>query len=145
MELLGTRKWLTSNSSISALTVDGVNECFTLERPWADGANASADNGDEPTAILEGRFEVVMLESPHWKAKYPLMPHLKDVPGRTHIMIHPANYPAQLLGCIAPGRTKGVDTVGLSVDAFTKLLAKMQAAWDAGDKVWYTVKNAPEL
>lgn len=45
-----------------------------------------------------------------------------DVPNRTDIEIHPANYPSQLLGCIAVGESIDGDALGNSKSAFGHLM-----------------------
>lgn len=71
----------------------GTYECYSLERPT---------DGDHP-CIPEGIYKVV------WKAKADHPIHgpcyeVTGVPGRTAILIHPANWADQLRGCIALGR-----------------------------------------
>jgi len=57
------------------------------------------------------------------KTDYPCF-ELRDVPGRTEIKIHKANYPHQLLGCIAPGmaRDEAKPAVWSSGTAFNILM-----------------------
>ncbi len=133
MELELTPKVSTDNSLIGVLTVDGVNECFTLERPWNNGDNATG-----VSAIPGGRYRVKFEFSPHFNKQ---MMHLQDVPGRTHIMVHNANMPGQLHGCIAVGVTRATDWVGASVEALNKLTAKVQAALQGDGEVWITIKR----
>jgi len=74
--------------------------------------------------IPAGEYECERYDSPHlgyivWR--------LKDVPGRTNIEIHKANWQDQLLGCIALGMAvqpdfdKGLELVR-SRDAFDKFM-----------------------
>lgn len=135
MQLTLTRKWFTDISTVGVLLVDGANECFTIERPWMDGANTP-----EIAAILEGTYDVVMLPSQHFNKD---MMHLSNVPGRTDVMIHNANWASQLKGCVAVGRTKSVDAVGASVEALGRLTDKVVAALTAGDRVTITISNSP--
>lgn len=133
MELLLTRKWPSSNSTIGTLQIDGVNECFTLELPLNGG-----DNAPNTSAILPGRYRILMSNSPHFGRD---MPHLQDVPGRTYVMIHWGDYPKDTDGCIIVGRTKGVDFVGVSRDEFDNyLLPKILAALQDGGEVWITIQ-----
>lgn len=69
--------------------------CFTLELPWKE-------NQRQISCIPEGRYKVV----PRFSQKYKNHLHILDVPNRTWILIHEANYVHQLLGCIAVGRTR---------------------------------------
>ena len=92
--------------------------CHTIELPWKD-------NEKNTSCIPEGRYELKKRYSPRFKA------HLlvKDVPGRSVILIHPANDALkELRGCIAPvctltGEGKGL----LSKNALVRLLAVVYA------------------
>ena len=67
-------------------------ECRTLELP-------DLGNKSRISCIPEGEYEVVKRNS----AKYGDHFHILDVPNRSYILIHNANYVRQLLGCIAVG------------------------------------------
>jgi hypothetical protein len=135
MELLLQRKWFTSESTCGTLQVDGVNECFTLEKPWNGG-----DNEPQTSCILPGRYRIALHASPHLGATVPM---LLDVPGRTYILIHWGNQAKDVLGCILVGRTHSQDWVGVSKDEFNDyLMPKIQAALQAGGEVWITVQDA---
>lgn len=67
-------------------------ECRTLELP-------DKENQKRISCIPEGEYEVVKRNS----AKYGDHFHIKDVIGRSYILIHNANYARQLKGCIAVG------------------------------------------
>jgi len=69
-------------------------------------------------AIPTGSYAAHLEDSPHFGR---LTPHI-DVPNRTYIEIHPANYPSQLEGCIAVGSTRDSDSLDNSVAAFDKLM-----------------------
>lgn len=68
-------------------------------------------------AIPAGLYPVEFTYSPEFNAVMPLI----DVPGRTAIRIHPANYPNQLLGCIAVGDKEEPDAVDDSRVTFNQL------------------------
>lgn len=70
-----------------------VFTCVTLELP-------NLDNQKNVSCVLEGSFKVVREYSPKFKK---MLFELKDVPNRSEIKIHRANYVRQLQGCIAPG------------------------------------------
>jgi hypothetical protein len=70
-----------------------IFECFTLELPWKD-------NERRVSCIPEGTYKAVKHRSP----KFGNSVWIKDVPNRSEILIHPANYVRQLLGCIAVGK-----------------------------------------
>lgn len=75
------------------LTAERGFQLYTLERPG---------DGDHP-AIPEGDYRVIWTSGlhPHHPQCYEVM----NVPGRTAILIHPANWFDELLGCIALGRS----------------------------------------
>jgi hypothetical protein len=51
------------------------------------------------SCIPEGVYQAEKYSSP----KYPDVWELKDVPERTHILIHAANWAKDVQGCIGPG------------------------------------------
>jgi len=67
-------------------------ECRTLELPWKS-------NQKRVSCIPDGDYTVVKRSSEKYKNHF----HILDVPNRSYILIHPANYVRQLLGCIAVG------------------------------------------
>jgi len=80
-----------------------VFECFTLELPWKD-------NKRRESCIPAGTYKAVKHKSP----KFGNSVWIKDVPNRAEILIHPANYVRQLLGCIAVGASlQDIDKDGL--------------------------------
>src|SRR4029077_10061437 len=58
-------------------------------------------------AIPAGTYPMEFTWSPEFNQTMPLV----DVPGRSAIRIHPANWPNQLLGCIAVGDKEEPDAV----------------------------------
>ena len=83
--------------TLGILTVyDDLNfplwECRTLELPWKS-------NQKRVSCIPDGDYTVVKRSSEKYKNHF----HILDVPNRSYILIHPANYVRQLLGCIAVG------------------------------------------
>lgn len=67
-------------------------ECRTLELP-------DLNNQSRISCIPKGEYEVIKRNS----AKYGDHFHILNVPNRSYILIHNANYVRQLLGCIAVG------------------------------------------
>ena len=70
--------------------------------------------------------------------KYKGILWLPDVPGRTNIECHPANYYAELLGCIALGTqayksVSGDWMITQSQDAYARNYPIISAAIDAGE------------
>lgn len=117
------REKTTALSVLGRLKVDGSFECYFLE-------NAKL-------AIPAGTYEVELYDSPKHG---PDTPQLKEVPGRSNIQIHVANFPHELLGCIAPGTSMGDDCVNHSKDACDVLLPKIRAAIKAGETVTLVIQ-----
>lgn len=98
------------------LSFDGFN-CYTVELPWLDNATSIS-------CIPEGSYKVTKHESP----KHGKCLKIHDVPNRTHILIHIANYVRQLEGCIGVGLSlsdmdkDGVLDVGSSRMALNEML-----------------------
>lgn len=68
-------------------------ECVSLELPWKNNAR-------EVSCVPAGEYDIVLEYS---QSKKMDLWELKDVPGRSEVKIHIANYVSDLLGCIAPG------------------------------------------
>ena len=66
--------------------------CRSIELPWKDNLRGQS-------CIPEGRYELI----PRSSQKYGECIELLEVPNRSGILIHPANYAlTELRGCIAP-------------------------------------------
>lgn len=74
-----------------------IFDCKTLELPWLN-------NNKRVSCIPAGKYKAIKHVSP----KFGNCLWLKNVPNRSEILIHPANYVHQLLGCIALG-SKHID------------------------------------
>lgn len=101
-------------------------ECFTLELPWLN-------NKVGASAIPKGEYRLLHRRSP----KYGDHLHILDVPGRSYILIHPANFVSQLRGCIAVGE-KRMDINGDGVPDITnsrKALERLLPLVNNGDKL----------
>lgn len=88
----------------------------TIERPWLpDPAHPGGQNG--LSCVPPGAYDLVLHDSElhpqtwalvnpalgvwHWPTEVPASG------GRAVVLIHPANYAHELLGCIAPGMGRG--------------------------------------
>lgn len=107
--------------------------CHTIELPWKD-------NRKGVSCIPEGRYELRKRFSPRFR--WHLL--VKGVPGRSMILIHPANDAArELRGCIAPVSTLTARGKGLlSKNALTRLLAVVYAGLQK-EQVFLTIKSQP--
>ena len=75
----------------------------SLEKPWVD-LDGNGHGDPQKSCITAGTYTCVWQESPKWGPCY----EVANVPERTRILIHPANWESQLLGCIALGKGRGV-------------------------------------
>lgn len=83
----------------------GSTSVRTLELPWRD-------NRRKMSCVPPGSYRCALTNSPKFGRVYMLL----DVPGRSHVLIHPANFAGdsslgwttQLEGCIAPCMRVGV-------------------------------------
>jgi hypothetical protein len=108
------------------------NICHTIELPWRN-------NEVNISCIPEGRY---LLEKriTHERGFHLI---LKSVPGRSWILIHPANHaPTELEGCIAPvteltGIGKGIN----SRDALEKLLEVFEEVQKHKNHIYITIKE----
>ena len=71
--------------------------CYTVERPWIN-------NQPKVSCIPAGIYDVETYQSPTKGQVW----QLQDVPDRSNIEIHEANFPSQLEGCIAVGDSIGI-------------------------------------
>jgi hypothetical protein len=100
-------------------------ECYTLELPWKD-------NQRRISCIPEGTYKAIKHRSP----KFGESVWIQNVPNRSEILIHPANYVRQLLGCIAPGDSlrdidgDGLDDVTNSRNTMNKILALLPNSFE---------------
>ena len=78
--------------TIGKLSVDGRFVCFAVERPWQGNAR-------NISCIPAGRYDLAYVDSP----KFGRRLEVKDVPDRTHILVHAGNWQCDTLGCILPG------------------------------------------
>lgn len=127
MKLKLTRNWPDSACTIGMLSVDGVQNCFTLEDVVRTGPKVYGQ-----TAIPAGAYGVIVTHSPHFGRDLPL---LVNVPGFEGVRIHPGNVAADTAGCILVGMDKLSDSIGRSRLAFEPLFAKIQQALARGELV----------
>lgn len=85
---------------------------FTIERPWLD-------NTPYVSCISEGKFKMVRVDSPKFGRE---MWEISEVPNRTHILIHVANFVDDIVGCVGLGDSLfvGLDGVANSRRAITR-------------------------
>jgi hypothetical protein len=103
----------THNSVGGQLWYQGMFACYTLEP-----SRMTPVRPGHP-CIPAGTYRARLTRSPHLGY---ICPELIDVPERSDIRIHVANWPMQLLGCTALGHRRSLDLVELSGVAFHSLM-----------------------
>ena len=108
----------TDSTTISDVYADGQWQCFVLEPTCRKQEGVKL-------AIPQGRYQLVMYDSPHFTlnraSKYfgKKVPLLLGVPGHDYVEIHPGNCLKDTHDCLLPGQAKDVD-----------LVAESEAAWE---------------
>lgn len=123
-----TRAPSTDEGTFGTLLLDG-QVLRTTELPWRD-------NKPQASCIPAGVYVCAIVQSPKFGRVYGL----RDVPGRSHILIHAANYGgdrvkgyrAELLGCIAPCMVHGQLNGQMAGLSSREALAELMA-WAAGE------------
>lgn len=120
----------TKMGTLGRLTVDDLS-LYTIELPWRG-------NERNESCIPPGVYRYQRHQSPrHGETLW-----LRDVPGRSEILVHVANSPADLDGCIGVGRDygwwkeRGELAVWRSEDALTALLAATPDEGDLDVRTW---------
>lgn len=128
------RKIFGPKSTPGKLSVDAQYFCHTLELSWLD-------NAENVSCIPAGIYPVtVNMSAAHGKR----MPEILDVPNRSGVRFDIANYPHQLLGCVAVGMECGTDMVAGSTAAWLDLYQKIDNALKSGDTVTLEIHD-PEV
>ena len=118
------RQETSANATRGVLTISGkAGSWYVLEPAGPDSTEEGSDQ-----RIPAGNYRVAPYSSP----KYPNVFELKDVPGRTYILIHPGNFHSNTEGCLMPGKVKMMDgadlAVGSSRDAFKEIKDHLSGA-----------------
>lgn len=106
--------------------------CHTIELPWKD-------NKGNISCIPEGVYDL----KPRFSKRFKNHLILKDVKGRSFILIHSANDALkELQGCIAPVTyLSGIGRGIYSRDAMQKLLSLVYQAKDRKEHILLTIKS----
>ena len=131
MDLVLHRTYLEGGTN-GALFRDGKFAGFTIELPWLD-------NKRNISCIPEGSYELVSRFSVKFKHHLQVL----DVPGRSLILLHPANDAKRdLEGCIAPvTNLTGVGKGSNSKPQLDKLMASCYQVFDRKEKVKLIIKS----
>lgn len=126
--------------TFGTLTV-GDLELATCELPW---------HGNKPgeSCIPEGVYDLQMRESPVVQrssgGEFARGWEVCDVPGRTFIMLHPANWPGELQGCISVGLAFGVIAGQIGVSSSREAFRKLMAAIPEGENELRVYQYRPQ-
>ena len=121
------------DGTFGRIHLPGSQVLFTCERPWRNNQNDVSCIPDGVYTLKKRRSGVVERSS---VGDYVEGWEVTNVPGRTFIMLHPANWPHELEGCIAPGKNyrilEGRNGVTDSRAAFAVLMGALdgQDSWD---------------
>ena len=114
---------------------EGELICISMEKPWVD-------NIPYDSCVPEGEYGIQEYSSPKFGNTYCIVNHYLEVgmyegdageDTRYAILIHPANWVAQLNGCIAPGSSLTVLDNRWAVSASRVAMNKVFELIEAGD------------
>ena len=131
MELVLLREYFSTGTN-GALYWAQTRLCYTIELPWLE-------NHVGCSCIPEGRYELRKRFSERKKWHLEVL----GVPGRSMILIHPANNAMkELQGCIAPvSSIQGEGLGSYSLRAMDGLRRTVYKALDAKEQVFLTIKK----
>lgn len=119
--------------SFGKLILPDGSSFFTCERSWADNKTSVSCI---PPGVYELRKRRSGVVERTTDGQYTEGWEVTNVPGRTYIMLHPANWPSELEGCIAPGQGFGMLDGRLAVThsrkAFDQLMQFLKSR-----ETWY--------
>lgn len=130
------RLYKKEDYTIGNLYINGEYLCNTLEDKVRT-LDTTEDKIYGETAIPEGRYEVILSYSPHFKK---ILPELLDVPMFKDIRIHAGNDKEDTKGCILVGENKEVGKVINSRKTMKKLMSRIKTAWDNGEKIYINIR-----
>ena len=115
---------------------NGTIVCYTIELPWLQ-------NQRQISCIPEGEYVLVK----RFSSKFQWHLHLRSVPGRDLILIHPANdAKKELLGCIAPvSQHSGIGKGCFSRKAFEKLKVLVYPVLERNEEVKISIQSNPSI
>ena len=117
------------NSTIGELFINEVFLGYTLELPWRD-------NQHNISCVPEGTYPIQMFPAEHWHRSVPVV---MNVPNRSGIEMHVANYTKDVLGCIGFGFTRATDFIGDSINAIEILYRNISSALQRNEAVMISI------
>lgn len=138
------RDTATGNYCLGTLQA-GALQFQTLELPWvADSVGKGGKHG--VSCVPPGLYQLVRHDSPRHPKSFALVnPELdvyhaeQDVPSskllfaRTEVLLHVANVPSELLGCIGVGLSRGIGCIKQSAPAMGEF--NMVVPWIPGHAI----------
>ena len=105
--------------TLGILDVSGRGKFHTVEKPWVPGPPGTVCGHQGTSCVGVGVYRLSPRETEargkHWILSAPTLgvwPMPADIPagvyGRSLVLIHAANWAHELLGCIAPGKARGI-------------------------------------
>lgn len=105
--------------TLGRLSVNSRGAFDTIERPWVPGPDGTVCGEQQQSCIGVGVYRMESRETEargkHWILSNPALGvyrYPQDIPtgvyARSLVLIHAANWAHELLGCIAPGKIRGV-------------------------------------
>jgi hypothetical protein len=133
-------KLSTKKATVGYMLINSVFQCYTLEDCDREVAGEPVGSWKVAgvTAIPKGKYKVIVDYSNRFKC---LMPHILDVKGFEGVRIHAGNYPENTEGCILVGKTRGINFVGNSKDAFNELYKKIEHAHNSREDITIEIKD----
>lgn len=123
-----TRFAETPHGVFGEITLPSGRKLYTVEQHWRN-------NAQNVSCIPAGIYALRKRVSPkvlRIAPRYPQAWEVTNVPGRTFIMVHPANRATELEGCISVGLSltflDGEWAVGSSQDAYGIFMAELAEA-----------------
>jgi hypothetical protein len=107
--------------------------CHTIELPWLH-------NRRNVSCIPDGRYRLLS----RYSAKHRLHLHVAEVPGRSNILLHPANdAQRELQGCIAPVLELTGPGRGRQSQLANEVLKSLVLPVIHREEVWLTITSEP--
>ena len=124
MERLTLKRTYQKTQTLGTLTGPGIN-LVTMELKWLN-------NESKKSCIPEGTYVALPRTSP----KYGKHFQIQKVPNRDLILVHPANFASDLLGCIGAGKSfadinsDGIMDISASKVALAELVKKFPKGFE---------------
>jgi len=119
----------TGTLGVMQIPSNQLHTFYTIERPWLN-------NKPFESCIPLGEYSIKWKESP----KFGMCYEVENVEERTHILLHVANFPTDVVGCIG----LGMDLMGDRIAVASSKLAMEKFHDLTGGRPWQLkIANAP--